>query len=81
MPTIFIVFGFRFLFYSNDHFPIHVHIVKGNCKAKYSLFPVKLVENQGMKPKELKMIEKVLTENTEVIAEHWNKYFNQSKSC
>ena len=29
MPTIFIFFGFRFLFYSNDHEPIHVHIAKG----------------------------------------------------
>ncbi len=28
MPTIFILFGFRFLFYANDHEPIHVHGVK-----------------------------------------------------
>ncbi|WP_317576164.1 DUF4160 domain-containing protein [Segatella copri] len=26
MPTIFIFFGFRFMFYSNDHEPIHVHV-------------------------------------------------------
>lgn len=24
MPTIFILFGFRFMFYANDHEPLHV---------------------------------------------------------
>lgn len=28
MPTIFIFFGFRFMFYANDHEPIHVHVTK-----------------------------------------------------
>jgi len=27
MPTIFVFFGYRFLFYSNDHEPVHVHVV------------------------------------------------------
>ena len=79
MPTIFIVFGFRFVFYSNDHSPIHVHVLKGGNKAKYSLFPIELIDNQGMKPSELRMIEQVLSENQEVIAEHWNRFFNNCK--
>lgn len=47
MPTIFILFGFRFMFYANDHDPIHVHVVKGDISAKFSLFPVALVKNNG----------------------------------
>ena len=70
MPTIFILFGFRFLFYANDHEPIHVHVVKGNTHAKFTISPVKLVENYGLK---------LIEENTEVIAEHWNKFFNNNK--
>lgn len=35
MPTLFIVFGFRFMFYSNDHEPIHVHVIKGNAEARF----------------------------------------------
>lgn len=38
--------------------------------------PVALVENNGFKPSELKMIESIIEDNEEVIAEHWNKYFN-----
>lgn len=76
MPTIFILFGYRFQFYSNEHLPIHVHVIKNGCKAKYAILPVTLVENHGFKTSELKMIESIIEDNQEVIAEHWNKYFN-----
>ncbi len=39
MPTIFTLYGYRFMFYSNDHEPIHVHAIKGNSRAKFDLFP------------------------------------------
>lgn len=77
MPTIFKLFGFSFLFFSNDHEPIHVHVVKGNQRAKFSIFPVQLIENNGLKKAELKMVEAIIEENEEIIAEHWNKFFNQ----
>lgn len=78
MPTIFILFGFRFMFYSNDHSPIHVHVIKGNISAKFSLSPVALIKNNGLKSSELKLVESVIEENQEVIAEHWNNFFNST---
>ena len=77
MPTIFYFFGFRFMFYANDHWPIHVPVVKGNISAKFTIFPVSLIENNGLKPTELKMVEAVIEENVEVIAEHRNRFFNK----
>lgn len=79
MPTIFILFGFRFMFYANDHEPIHVHVVKGDAAAKFTLFPVALVKNKGLKPSEIKLVEALIEENQEIIAEHWNKFFNKTK--
>ena len=79
MPTIFILFGFRFLFYANVLEPLHVHVVQGTPKAKFSIFPVSLVENHGLKPAELKLVESIIEENQEVIAEHWNLFFNKIK--
>ena len=35
MPKIFEYFGFIFYFYSNEHEPIHVHVIHG---AKESIF-------------------------------------------
>jgi len=78
MPTIFIFFGFRFMFYANDHEPIHIHVIKGNIKAKFGISPVVLIENNGLKPSELKMVEAIIEENQEIIAEHWNQFFNQN---
>ena len=69
MPTIFILFGFRFMFYANDHEPIHVHVIKGDVSAKFTLFPVTLIKNNGLKSSELKLVESVIEENQEVIAE------------
>ncbi|MBQ3658743.1 MAG: DUF4160 domain-containing protein [Bacteroidales bacterium] len=79
MPTVFIIFGFIFKYYSNDHEPIHVHVFKGDATAKYTISPVCLVENHGFKASELKLIESIIEENKEIIAEHWNKYFNKGE--
>ncbi len=79
MPTIFILFGFRFMFYANDHEQIHVHVVKGGASAKFTLFPVELVRNNGLKPSEIKLVESLIDENQEIIAEHWNRFFNKTR--
>ena len=48
MPTLFTVFGCRFLFYSNDHEPIHVHVIKGSSEARFQVYPeVKLLDNKN----------------------------------
>ena len=76
MPTIFIRLGYVFKFYSNEHGPIHVHVQKGGNTAKFTVFPVMLVENYGMKPQELKQIATIISDSQEEIAEHWNSFFN-----
>lgn len=76
MPTIFIIFGFRFMFYANDHTPIHVHVIKDGNSAKYSIYPVELIENKGFKRQELRLIEAIIEENEDTIAKHWDMFFN-----
>ena len=79
MPLLFTFFGLRFMFYSNDHEPIHVHVVKGKGKVKENAkFKIKLVENNGLQSNELKMAEMVIEENKELIAEKWNEFFNKN---
>ena len=82
MPTLFIFFGLRFLFYSNDHEPIHIHVTKGKgkgeCQAKFSVLPeIMLIENDGLKPQEIKLAEMVIEENKEIIIEKWNDFFGE----
>ena len=77
MPQLFTVFGFRFMFYSNDHEPIHVHVIKGGSEARFQVNPeVRLLDNKGLKSAELKLAESLVEENKEMIIARWNEYFN-----
>lgn len=38
MPEIFEYFGFVFFFYSNEHEPIHVHVMRGDKQTVFEIF-------------------------------------------
>lgn len=77
MPEIFRMFGISFFFYSREHEPIHVHIRNADGRAKFVINSdsVELVENKGIKPKDIKAAEWVLEENKELAISKWNEYF------
>ena len=78
MPAVFIVFGFIFKFYSDDHEPVHIHITKDGHEAKYNIEPdTILIFNRGFKKHELSMIESIIEENTDIIKERWSEFFNK----
>ncbi len=75
MPTLFIFFGLRFYFYSDEHLPVHIHIQNADGQAKFNVNPeIELVYNKGLKKKDLKLAEKIIYENREVIILRWNEY-------
>lgn len=75
MPTIFEIFGLRFFFFSEDHTPIHVHVVKGDDDAKIQIEPeIKLVYNHGLKAKDLKRALKLTEMYRDDIIGKWNEY-------
>jgi len=80
MPTLFVIFGFRFLFYSDDHEPIHVYVIKDGHEAKYNIEPLEQICNHGFKKHEIALIESVIIENTEIIKERWQSFFKQSNT-
>jgi len=78
MPTLFSFFGMRFQFFSKEHLPIHIHVIKDDISAKWTLEPqVSLVENNGMKPQELKLAESIIEENKEIIISRWKNFFGE----
>lgn len=76
MPTLKIINGFRFFFYSNEHLPMHIHIEKGDGTAKFILLPVELVKSNRFSAKELKEIRLIIEENIEFFKSKWDEYFN-----
>jgi hypothetical protein len=66
-----------FFFFSNEHLPIHVHIENADGDAKFELSPVRLVKNNGVKNKDIKLAESVIEENEELIKMRWKEYFKK----
>ena len=77
MPELFRLFGIRFFFFSNEHLRIHVHIGNGDGDAKFEIKPIKLVSNNGMKNKDIKLAESIIEENEELIEKRWKEYFKK----
>jgi len=77
MPELFRLFGIRFFFFSNEHLPVHVHIENGDGDAKFQIKPIKLVSNNGIKNKDIKLAESIIEENEDLIEKRWNEYFKK----
>ncbi|MGO3184428.1 MAG: DUF4160 domain-containing protein [Aequorivita sp.] len=75
MPTLFIVFGLRFFFYSNEHLPIHIHVRNADGEARFEVEEIKLISNKGLKNKDIKLAEGIIEENREIIIKKWNEHF------
>ena len=75
MPELFRFFGIRFFFFSNEHLPIHIHIKNADGDAKFEVDPIRLIENNGIKNKDLKLAESIIEENKEIIDQKWKEYF------
>ncbi len=76
MPTVKIIYGYRFFFYSNDHDPIHIHVEKDKKTVKYYLQPLELVKSRGFNASELKKIGIIIEDNLELLKQKWYEYFN-----
>ncbi|MBI2360553.1 MAG: DUF4160 domain-containing protein [Deltaproteobacteria bacterium] len=75
-PTVFQAKGFRFFFFSREEKRIHVHVHCGGGEAKFWVEPeVKLVQNYGLKEKELQEARKLIEEHVDEIKAAWKKHF------
>jgi len=85
MPTIYEYFGFVFKFYSDEHYPIHVHVVKGEYESIFDLIVVNamLVELKVRKkrgipllpPKDAEKAAEFIRAYYTNILEKWADYF------
>jgi hypothetical protein len=74
MPTLLIIFGLRFHFYTRDHEPIHVHVESSDGNAKFEIEnEVTLIYNKGLKLKDIKLAESILEENRENFINEWKR--------
>ena len=78
MPTILVIFGLRFYFFANEQLPIHVHLENADGLAKIALEPeIKLVENNGIKPKDIKRAMSIVEQYREEFIEKWIEFHGE----
>lgn len=77
MPTLLFIFGLRFFFYSEEHLPIHVHVQNSDGKAKIDVLTGAVLENNGLKPRDLKKAEDAVRLYREDFIKAWNEYFDE----
>ncbi len=78
MPTILNIFGLRFFFYADEHLPIHVHLENSDGLAKIGLGPeIILIENRGIKPKDIKRAMTIVEQYREEFIEQWKKFHSE----
>ena len=72
-------FGFFFFFYSREHEPPHIHVEGNGGMAKFDWNGSRFVlsERKGIKAIDFKRIKTVIDENSDIIINQWNKFFNQ----
>lgn len=93
MPKIYEYFGFVFFFYSNEHEPIHVHVMHGECQSIFDLImmdgrlvALKRRNTKGYNPlseKNSKVAEQFIHTFCHEIIQKWVDYFVLKKkvSC
>lgn len=56
--------------------PPHVHVDRDDATAKFWLAPVALAYNIGFRARELRDIQRILTERAAEFLEAWNEFFS-----
>ncbi|AKV95058.1 MULTISPECIES: DUF4160 domain-containing protein [unclassified Marinobacter] len=74
MPTLLYLNGFKFFFYANDHWPAHVHVLKGERWAKIQLSDLKVVHS-SLKHQELRACLGIIESHRSEFLERWNAWF------
>lgn len=78
MPTLLLVDGFRFHFFSREgNEPPHVHVRKGDAIAKLWLRSVQLDFSEGFNPSELRRIRELTFEQQAEFIERWHEHFGR----
>ncbi len=75
MPTVMIVDGWRFHFFSNEGPRPHIHVVKGDATAKIWLDDMSFADWDNLTVANRRRILKIAAEHRLALMEAWHEYF------
>ena len=86
MPTILMVLGWRFFFYSNEgNEPVHVHARKGETECKYWLKPeyyeIEEAWSYNLAPRLRREVRKIIFDHFDLIEGEWHHVLGGEKNA
>ena len=76
VPTVAIIEGYRFFFFSNEGTePAHIHVEKGDGYGKIWLSPVHFAGTSGFSPAQLRRVREITAQNRDLFLEKWHEFF------
>lgn len=78
MPTVLIIRGYRFFFYMNEHKPIHIHVAKAGCEARFDLVPeIDMTHCHGFRKNEIRDIVNIIDDRYDDFVKSWRETFGE----
>ena len=75
MPTVLRIGAYRFHFYSDEsREPPHIHVASGDGECKFWLEPVALASNINLPPRIVRIIERLVYENKDLLLTKYQEY-------
>jgi len=79
MPTVLRIGAYRFHFYSDEGTePAHIHVRTPDGECKFWLDSVRLARSRGVRPHELREIERLVYEHHDLFLEKYHDIHDQS---
>jgi hypothetical protein len=75
VPTVFIIHGVRFYFYSREETRSHIHVAFQDREAKIWLDTFDVAYNHGFKLRELRRILLIVREYEKTLKKAWDTHF------
>ncbi|HVA23605.1 MAG TPA: DUF4160 domain-containing protein [Chloroflexota bacterium] len=81
VPVVLRIDGFDFLFFSDEGVePRHIHVRNAGRMAKFWLDPVALAYRGTYHDREIRQIERLVSEHQNELREAWNEFFPRRTS-
>jgi hypothetical protein len=71
MPTILNTKGLKFIIFTDDHPPPHVHVKQAEGGAKIQLEPVEIIAYWSLTPRQLREIMEITRDNRDYFLSRW----------
>jgi predicted HAD superfamily Cof-like phosphohydrolase len=73
MVTVLRKHGLRFVIYTADHEPAHVHVY-GDGEARIDILTLKVLTQGGLSDRDVRRAALIVEENRQLFMETWRKY-------